>query len=74
MLLVLSVTDASQLLSPGTLNNSLFIPGRQSEPKEGAVFVLTAGRGLLNLRQGKRAALKDNAEGCMIAYEIEMTL
>ena len=59
------------------------IPGRSTEPQEGAVFLLTAGRGLMNLRPGYRTAVlfptpgstaassNDCDEGCLIAYEIE---
>ena len=58
------------------------IPGRSTQPHEGAVYVLTAGRGLVNLRPGRRRSSvlfpsAGNAsltsvrnEGCMIAYEI----
>ena len=59
------------------------IPGRSTEPQEGAVFLLTAGRGLVNLRPGYRTTVlfptpgssavssSDGDEGCMIAYEVE---
>ena len=57
------------------------------EPKQGAIFVLTSGRGLVNLRPGVRTSLlfptlsngsspstpnKADEEGCMISYEVEM--
>ncbi len=58
------------------------IPGRSTEPQEGAVFILTAGRGIVDLRPGKKTGVLFPAphsrsvvstagdEGCMIAYEI----
>ena len=58
------------------------IPGRSTQPHEGAIYILTAGRGLVNLRPGRRrsSVLFPSAsstsltsvrnEGCMIAYEI----
>ena len=58
------------------------IPGRSTQPHEGAIYILTAGRGLVNLRPGRRrssvlfpsasstALTSVRNEGCMIAYEI----
>ena len=57
------------------------VPGRPTQSHEEAVYVLTAGRGLLNLRAGRRKSsvlpIGGNSsltsvrnEGCMIAYEI----
>lgn len=58
------------------------VPGRPQEP-DGALFVLTAGRGLIDLRPGRKThvlfptaksspCLNDaGEEGCMIAWEIE---
>ena len=61
--------------SAKVLSNSLRILGRPPQ-KEGAIFVLTAGRGLVNLRPDNKATQFNqnhkDAEGCMIAYEIEM--
>ena len=61
---------------------SAMIPEWSAESKEGAVFVLTAGRGLVNLRPGitslrgatVNGSKDDNlSEGsCMMAYEIEV--
>ena len=57
------------------------VPGKPTQSHEEAVYVLTAGRGLLNLRAGRRKSsvlpIGGNSsltsvrnEGCMIAYEI----
>ncbi len=60
------------------------IPGRSMEPQEGAVFVLTAGRGIVDLRPVRKTAVLFPSplsqsvvsiagdESCMIAYEIEI--
>lgn len=57
---------------------------RSSKPHEGAVFVLTAGRGIVDLRPGKKTGVlfplprtrsvvsTAGDESCMIAYEIEV--
>lgn len=75
------------LLSPVSLGPTSFtLPGREVGPKQGAIFVLTSGRGLINLRPGVRTAVlfpmattnpslavdKDGQEGCMISYEVEI--
>ena len=72
----------------GLSPTSFTLPGRETEPKQGAIFVLTAGRGLVNLRPGLRSPgllfptsspstshkfpNKADEEGAMIAYEVEM--
>ena len=65
------------MFSTGLLRNSLRIPGRPTNGgKGGTIFVLTGGRGLINLRPGKKAQtfnkVHEESEGCMIAYEIEL--
>ena len=70
-------TPLAKFFSGKVLNSSMYVPGRPPPgAKEGAIFVLTAGRGLINLRPGKKAATFNKAnkdtEGCMIAYEIEV--
>lgn len=57
------------------------VPGKPTQSHDEAVYVLTAGRGLLNLRAGRRKSsvlpiggsssiTSVRNEGCMIAYEI----
>ncbi len=69
-------TPLSELFSPKVLNASLYVHNKSIVQKEGSIFVLTAGRGLLNLRAGKKATLLNqankDAESCMMAYEIEI--
>lgn len=69
-------TPLSALFSAKALNNSLYIPRRQGISDKGAMFVLTAGRGLRNIRVGRKASIfnqaNKDAESCMMAYEVEI--
>ena len=70
-------TPIAKFFSGQVLSSTLYVPGRPPPgSKEGAIFVLTAGRGLINLRPGKKATSFNEAnkdtEGCMVAYEIEV--
>ena len=84
------VTTRGGLFSPefatGMGPSSFTLPGKETENKQGAIFVLTSGRGLINLRPGVRTPAlfptigakassmdKDEEEGCMISYEVEIT-
>ena len=55
------------------------LTGHPTQPLEGAIYVLTGGRGLVNLRQGRRRSVYSMAlsgtgsadESCIIAYELK---
>jgi len=73
---------ASRLLSD-TLSRGTHptLAGMRRQPNDGAMFVLTCGRGLINLRPGSRSSTFFSApqssvdikeeEGCILAYEVE---
>lgn len=72
---------ASRVFSSTLVRNSQpTIPGRSKE-KEGAIFVLTCGRGLIDLRSGiktnvlfptaRTSSVSQETKGCMLAYELE---
>ena len=76
--------SAPVLFSPVASTSTVpTIPGRSTEPQEGAVFLLTAGRGLMNFRPGYKTGVlfptpsssavlsSDSEEAAMIAYEVE---
>ena len=77
-----SSISTPELFSP-LASTTPTIPGRSVQSPEGAIFVLAAGRGIVNLRPVKRTTVlfpsaRSNSvvssagdEGCMIAYEIE---
>lgn len=62
-----------------TATNHMTLRGHPTQPLEGAIYVLTGGRGLVNLRQGKRRSVYSMAlsgtgpaeESCIIAYELK---
>ena len=50
--------SAPVLFSPVASTSTVpTIPGKSTEPQEGAVFLLTAGRGLMNFRPGYKAGI-----------------
>ncbi len=76
--------SASKVFSSTLVRDSQpSLPGRVKE-KEGAIFVLTCGRGLIDLRTGiktnilfptARSSVSQEGqqeEGCMLAYELEL--
>jgi hypothetical protein len=49
------------------------VPLYGSEPVTGAIYVLTGGRGLVNLRPDKRGSVRyiSQSESCIVAYELK---